>query len=52
MANSIKKNIIAIFSGSAWSALMGLAFVAFYIKLMGMESHGIGGVFASLTGMI
>lgn len=31
---------------------MGLAFVPFYIKLMGVESYGIVGVFASLMGML
>ncbi len=31
---------------------MGLAFVPFYIKLMGVESYGIVGVFTSLMGML
>ncbi len=31
---------------------MGLAFVPFYIRLMGVESYGIVGVFASLTGVL
>jgi len=31
---------------------MSLAFVPFYIKLMGVESYGIVGVFASLMGML
>jgi O-antigen/teichoic acid export membrane protein len=48
---SLKKNVFANFAGSAWSALMGLAFVPFYIRLMGVESYGIVGVFASLMGM-
>ena len=45
---SIKKNIIANFAGSAWSALMGLAFIPFYIRLMGAEAYGIVGVFVSI----
>lgn len=49
---SLKKNVLANFTGSAWSALMGLAFVPFYIRLMGVESFGIVGVFASLMGML
>lgn len=48
----LKKNIFANFAGSAWSALMGLAFVPFYIKLMGVESYGIVGVFISLMGVL
>jgi len=42
------KNIIANFAGSGWSALMGLIFLPFYIKIMGPESFGIVGIFASL----
>jgi len=49
---SLKKNVFANFAGSAWSALMGLAFVPFYIRLMGVESYGIVGVFTSLMGML
>lgn len=49
---SIKKNIIANFVGSAWSALMGLAFVPFYIRLMGAESYGIVGVYVSVQAML
>jgi O-antigen/teichoic acid export membrane protein len=49
---SLKKNVIANFAGSAWSALMGLAFVPAYIRLMGVESYGIVGVYASLIGML
>ena len=42
------KNIIANFAGSGWSALMGLIFLPFYIRLMGAESYGIVGIFVSL----
>lgn len=49
---SLKRNVVANFGGSAWSALMGLAFVPFYIRLMGVESYGIVGVFTSLMGML
>lgn len=49
---SVKKNIVANFTGSLWSALMGLAFVPFYIRLMGVESYGIVGVLVSLQGML
>lgn len=45
---SVKKNIIANYAGSFWSALMGLAFVPLYIKHLGMESYGLIGIFASL----
>lgn len=49
---SLKKNVVANFAGSAWSALMGLAFVPLYIRMMGVESYGIVGVFTALMGML
>lgn len=48
----LKKNVIANFAGSGWTALMGLAFVPFYIRWMGVESYGIVGVYTSLVGML
>lgn len=52
LVGSVKKNIIANFAGSTWSALMGLAFIPFYIRLMGVEAYGIVGVFVSLQAML
>ena len=49
---SVNRNVIANFAGSIWSALMLLAFVPFYIRLMGVESYGIVGVFTSLMAML
>jgi O-antigen/teichoic acid export membrane protein len=48
---SIKKNIAANFAGSAWTGLMGVIFVPVYIRLMGVESYGVIGIFASLQAM-
>ena len=48
---SVKRNITANFAGSAWVALMSLAFVPFYIRLMGIESYGIVGVLISLQAL-
>jgi len=50
-AVSVKRNILANFAGSAWLALMSLAFVPFYIRLMGVESYGIVGVLISLQAL-
>ena len=49
---SVKRNIIANYLGSGWSALMGLAFIPFYMRLMGAEAYGIVGVFVSLQAML
>lgn len=44
----IEKNITANFAGSIWQALIGLVFIPLYIKLMGVESYGLIGIFATL----
>lgn len=40
----IKRNIIANYVGTAWSALMGFIFVPWYIKYLGAEAYGVVGV--------
>jgi O-antigen/teichoic acid export membrane protein len=45
---SINRNVAANFAGGAWAALVGLAFVPFYIRLMGIESYAVVGVLVSL----
>lgn len=45
---TVKRNVIANFMGSGWSAVMGLAFIPLYIRLMGVEAYGIVGVFVSI----
>ncbi len=44
----VKLNVLANLSGSAWSALMAIAFIPAYIKLMGVEAYALVGVFISL----
>ena len=48
-APSVRNNIIANFAGSAWTKILGLAFVPIYIKLMGVEVYGLLGIFMSLV---
>jgi O-antigen/teichoic acid export membrane protein len=50
--NLQKKNIAANFTGSIWQALMGLIFVPFYIKFIGIESWGLIGFFATLQAVL
>ncbi len=45
---SLKANIIANFSGNAWTALISLIFVPIYLKYIGPEGYGLIGIFASL----
>ena len=49
---TVKRNIVANLSGSAWAALMSIAFVPLYIKFMGVESFGIIGVYTALVGIL
>lgn len=50
--STIRKNIVANFTGSAWSALITLLFVPFYLNLMGVESFALVGVFTAVTGLL
>lgn len=45
---SLKKNIFLNYVGQGWSALMGFAFVPFYIDILGIESYGLIGIYALL----
>lgn len=45
---SAKRNMIANYLGRIWSALMGLAFIPVYTKLMGVEAMGVVGLFVTL----
>ena len=49
---SVRFNIIANFSGRAWTSLLNLAFVPLYIKLMGVEVYGLLGIFMSMTALL
>lgn len=44
----LKKNIVANYAGSGWTALMSLAFIPLYIHFMGIEAYGLVGLFAML----
>ena len=45
----LKRNLIANYLGQGWTALMGLAFIALYIKFLGIEAYGLIGIFAVLS---
>jgi O-antigen/teichoic acid export membrane protein len=45
---SLKRNVVANYVGQGWAALMGIAFVPLYVKVLGIESYGLVGVFAVL----
>lgn len=40
----VRRNIIANYLGTAWSALMGFLFVPVYIKYLGTEAYGVVGI--------
>jgi len=41
MSSVIKRNVVANFAGNAWSAMLGLAFTAFYFRVLGPENFGL-----------
>lgn len=45
---SLKRNVLANYVGQGWAALMGIAFVPLYVKVLGAESYGLIGIFAIL----
>lgn len=44
----IARNLVANYFGQGWVALMGLAFVPWYVELVGVESYALIGVMASI----
>ena len=50
--STVKKNIIANFLGKSWMGILSLAITPLYVKLIGIESYGLLGVFASLVGLL
>lgn len=48
MMSVLQKNVLANFLGKGWSLLMGLVFVPFYIRFLGVEAYGIIGFFSTL----
>jgi O-antigen/teichoic acid export membrane protein len=48
----LKRNLIANFAGSGWSALLGLAVLPICLRLMGLEAYGLVGVFATLLSLL
>lgn len=45
---SVNLNLFANLTGNAWSAIISLAFIPLYIRLMGVEAYGLVGIFISL----
>ncbi len=47
----LRDNIVANYAGQIWSALMAVAFVPFYIRILGVESFGLVGFMLSLQAL-
>lgn len=48
MVTRLRHNILANLLGKGWAALISLAFVPLYIKLMGVEAYGLIGLFSTM----
>ncbi len=46
---TLSKNLIANTFAQIWNALLGIVFVPYYVKLLGTESYGLIGFFASFN---
>ncbi|MEJ7745205.1 MAG: oligosaccharide flippase family protein [Luteimonas sp.] len=44
--SQLKRNLVANYLGQGWVAVMGLAFIPFYIRYLGMEAYALIGVFS------
>jgi O-antigen/teichoic acid export membrane protein len=49
---SLRRNIVANLAGKVWAAGLGLVFPPMYARLLGIESYGLVGVWASLNGIL
>ncbi len=49
---SLHKSIVANYLGQGWVAIMNLAFIPYYIEILGPEAFGLIGVFAMLQAVI
>lgn len=48
----LPRNLLASLVGSVSSALLGLAFVPVYVRLLGVENYGLIGVYATLQSLL
>lgn len=51
MSTRLGRNLLAGFSSSVWTALVGLVVVPFYLRYMGMEAYGLVGFFATMQAL-
>lgn len=49
---SVKRNLAANFFGTAWVALVQIAFIPLYIRYIGMEAYGLIAAYASLQALL
>lgn len=49
---AIARNLLAGLANSAWSALVGLAVVPFYLKYLGVEAYGLIGFYVTFQALL
>ena len=52
ISSRIRHNVYANFLGKLWISFFGIIFVPIYIRLLGIESYGLIGLFVSLTSIV
>ncbi|HEX6252375.1 MAG TPA: oligosaccharide flippase family protein [Gemmatimonadaceae bacterium] len=48
----VRRNVVANYAGSAWTAIVSLVFVPLYIRYLGAEAYGLVGVFITIQALI
>jgi O-antigen/teichoic acid export membrane protein len=48
MSSRLSRNLIAGFTSSVWTAVIGLLVVPFYLKYLGLEAYGLVGFFTTM----
>src|SRR4051794_23092446 len=48
----LKRNLIANFAGSGWTAILSLAVLPVCLRLMGVEAYGLVGIFSTLLSLL
>jgi len=45
-------NLVANLAGTGWSSILGIALVPVYVRVLGIESYGLIGLFAAMVGIL
>jgi O-antigen/teichoic acid export membrane protein len=50
--STVARNALASFAGKAWASVLSLVFIPLYVRLMGVETYGLVGIYVSLSALL